>query len=244
MSSVKIKKFIFNGPINLYCFADVHIGNKGHDSQKFNKAIDQLKKDPNGYCFFNGDTIDFTPPGYHDATNEQDQTLDEQVKNYMLLLKSLGKKVLFIRSGNHEARQNRTLGLDLMKLINKGTQIPIFHEGYEECWIFIGKKRYRIVTSHGEGGGSASVLNRLSLILPGADIYFTGHTHQFNADLTYAPYITVTGKMIRKLVAKIAGGSFQGMADYARNRNMIPTQTGCYVVSFNKENFCIKETIV
>lgn len=240
----KIKIFKFEKAINLYCFTDVHIGHNGHDAKKFKKAIDKLKKDPNGYCFFNGDTIDFTPSGHHDATNEQNLTLDEQVADYTSLLKSLGKKVLFIRAGNHEDRQNKAVGLDLMKVIKSSTGGQVFHEGYEECWVFIGKKKYRIVTSHGEGGNSASVLQKLCLTLPGADMYFTGHTHQFSADVTYAPIITESGSMVQKAILKIAGGSFQGMADYARAKNMVPTQTGCYVLSIDRERICVKDTII
>jgi hypothetical protein len=237
-------EFVSKKPINLYCFTDVHIGHNAHDFNKFNKILERLKKDPDGYCFFNGDSIDFTPDGRFDATNEQGLRLKDQVKEYKKLLKSLGKKVLFHRIGNHEARANKALGEGLADLLIDMDNIPILHEGYDEFEIVIAGNRHRLVTSHGEGGNSDSILTKLTLTLPGADFYFSGHTHDLFCDVTYAPYIHM-GKKIQKKVFKVAGGTFEKPeAAYARTRNMVPKQTGCFIFNINLNGIDMKEMFV
>lgn len=241
---MKIKTFKFKKSINLYCFTDIHIGAKDHDAVKFKKAIDSLKKDPNGYCFFNGDNLEFTPGGHHGATNEQNKSNTDQIKEFIDLVKSLGKKVLFFRTGNHEARAADLCDVHIYDVLSNTLGIPELHRGMEEVHFYIGKRKIRLVSTHGEGGSSKRALQNMQLTIPGADVYFTGHTHEFFVNEGNETIDTSTGDEIKKGQLEIVGGSFLGWADYARSKNMRPTKTGCYVLKFDEEGASVKGRIV
>jgi predicted MPP superfamily phosphohydrolase len=241
--SYKIVNVKFKAPINLYAFTDVHIGAKGHDADKFKKAIAKLKKDPQGYCFFNGDTLEFIPPNYGIPEGGQNKSTDEQIEEFVELLKSLGKKVLFFRSGNHEERAWRLGGVEIAKHISRETGIPHVGVGMAETHIFVGKRKFRIVTTHGEGGGSRKVLQNMQLTFGGADLYFSGHTHEMYYNEGNLNIDTSTGTEVFRKQIEMVGGSFLGWADYARSKNMRPTQTGCFVLRLDSEGIRVKEAI-
>ena len=238
-----IKTFKFKKEINLYCFTDVNIGSKFHDGEKFQKAITALKNDPNGYCFFNGDNLEFTPGGYHGATNEQSMTNTEQVQSFIKLIKSLGKKVLFVRTGNHEARMAKLCDIHLYNLISETNGITTLHRGMEEIHIYIGERKYRFVSTHGEGGNSKRALSNMQQTFVGADVYFTGHTHEMYVEDTKTWVDTSSGKEQHRNMLLICGGSFSGWQDYARSKNMVPTRTGCYILTLNKKQVFVSSKI-
>lgn len=241
--SKKIKSWKFNKPINLYCFTDVHMGAKDHDSKKFMKAIKMLKADKNGYCFFNGDTLEFTPGGHHGATNEQSMSNTDQINAFTNMVRDLGKKVLFFRTGNHEARAADLCDVKVYEVLSNTLKVPELHRGMEEVHLNVGKNKIRLVSSHGEGGSSKRALANMQLSLPGADIYFTGHTHEFFYNKGNVTLDTSDGYERRKSQIEIVGGSFLGWADYARGKNMRPTQTGCYILELSENGVLVKGEI-
>lgn len=236
----RLKSYTFKSPINLYCFTDVHIGAKDHDKDKFDKAVKALKADPNGYCFFNGDNLEFTPGGHHGATNEQIMSNTDQINEFVSLVKELGKKVLFFRTGNHEARAADLCDVHIYDVLAKTLKVPELHRGMEEVHFKVGKTKIRLVSTHGEGGNSKRALSNMQQAFPGADVYFTGHTHELYAEDTKQWIDTSSGEEIQKCILSIAGGSFLKWADYARGKNMIPTQTGCYILRFDENGASIK----
>lgn len=238
-----IPVFKFSKPINLYPFTDIHIGAKDHDSTKFKKAIKILKEDPNGYCFFNGDNLEFIPPNYGIPERGQVSTPDEQIEQYVKVLKSLGKKVLFFRSGNHEERAWRLGGIEVARHISRELKIPSLSVGMEEVHIMIGKKKYRLVTSHGEGGSSKKTLINMQLTFPGADLYFSGHTHELYFNEGNINIDTSSGKEKFKSQIEMVGGSYLGWAEYARANNMRPTQTGSFILRLDSECMSVKGKI-
>lgn len=240
------KTFKFNKPINLYCFTDAHIGSKEFDKDKFEKVLKLLKKDKNGYCFFNGDNFDCTPDGYHNATNEQNLTIDEQTDEFIKIIKSLGKKVLFMRQGNHEQRVQNLTGFNLYERIGKELNIPILHIGCEKVIFEINKKRRVFVSSHGMSGSSQKVLDNMMKTHRDGDCYFVGHTHGFkNLNEGFQTFdITKNEEVLKSDVLQLAGGSFQKYADYARALNHRPTETGCYVLNINENEISIYRKLV
>jgi hypothetical protein len=228
----------------LYAFTDVHIGAKAHDEVKFKRALDKLRKDPNGYCFFNGDNLEFIPDGYGISQNEQSLGINEQLDVFIDLLKSLGKKVLFFRTGNHEERAARCCGgIDIGKRISRESGVPMLHVGMEEVHIYIKKQKLRIVTSHGEGGGSKKVHLNMQLSFPGADLYFSGHTHEMYYNEGNLNIDTSSGEEAFRGQVEMVGGSFLNWAEYARGKNMRPTQTGCYVLELDESGVNVRGTI-
>jgi hypothetical protein len=241
----KIKQFKFKNAINLYCFTDVHIGAKEHDSVKFKKAVDMCKKDPDGYCFFNGDTVEFIPPNYGIPESGQVLDIEKQLDTFEEFIKSLKNKILFIRAGNHEMRGWKLSGADPIQRMAKTGEIAFLNEGMEEVHVYVQGKKLRLVTSHGEGGGAKKTLLTMSKTFPGADLYFIGHTHGFKNHADGEEIIlTDSGEEIQAESAPmLEGGSFLGWADYARALNRQPTKTGCYVLSLSKDGLRVKGKI-
>lgn len=239
----KIKTFKFNKPINLYCFTDVHIGAKEHDKAKFKKALDLLKKDKNGYCFFNGDTVEFIPPGYGIPESGQEIDIEQQLDAFENVFLGLKNKILFVRAGNHEMRGWRLSGADPIKRMAKYGKIEYLHEGMEEVHVFIGDQKLRLVTTHGEGGSSKRVLQNMQLTFPGADLYYSGHTHEMYLNEGNMTIATESGVEEFRSQIEMVGGSFLGWADYARAKNMRPTQTGCYILELSKNGVRVKGKI-
>jgi predicted MPP superfamily phosphohydrolase len=244
MTLKKIQQRTFTSSFNLYAITDAHIGAKDHDKEKFNKLIATIKKDPNGYCFFNGDNFELIPPGYYISQEGQEVSVDEQIEGFVDLLKELGDKVIFIRTGNHEERANTLCGIDITKRIAKEVKLPQLGMGMEMFRLIMKKdtqsKEIKIVSSHGEGGNSKSILDRMQLSFPGADLYFTGHTHELMINEGYCS-IDTTGEYEQfKNLLLVVGGSFSGWADYAREKNKRPLQTGCYVFEVSFDGVSLK----
>lgn len=240
---MKVKTRKFSKPINLYCFTDIHIGAKDHDKKKFKLAIDALKNDKDGYCFFNGDNLELIPPGYKISESGQEKTVDEQIEEFVNLLKSIKKKVLFFRMGNHEDRVCNLAGVDLGKQVAREVGIPVLHVGMEEFQINVGKRKIRLVSSHGCSASSKKTMTNMQLTFPGADIYFSGHTHEFYFNEGNVSIDTSNGVEEYKHQIEIVGGSFMEWADYARKRNMRPTQTGCYILRLDSSGARMKGKI-
>ena len=227
---MKILKWRFKKSFNLYAITDAHIGAKQHEAELFNKVIQTILDDPHGYCFFNGDNIEMIPPDYGINPDGQDITPDNQFRSFSALLKRLGKKVLFIRVGNHENRIYDLCGINPSLLSAEELGVPVIDKGMAEVQIFIGDKKIRIVTSHGDGySNSAKVLQNMQDVFPGADLYFTGHTHELQEDMRFMKVDTDGDHEINRPILKVVGGSFLGWADYARLRNQKPKTPGCFV---------------
>jgi hypothetical protein len=242
-SMVKINVFKFQSAINLYAITDAHIGSKAHDAVKFKKTIAQIKKDPIGYCFFNGDNIEFIPPDYGISEEGQEECVNEQIEIFVQLLNDLGPKCLFFRSGNHESRAYARAGVNLARHISREVDIPYLNVGMEEVHIYIKKKKYRIVTSHGEGGGSKRVLDNMEKTFPAADLYFSGHTHERYYNDSTMNIDTSSGDEEFRSQIKMVGGSYLGWADYARAKNMVPQQSGSFILRLDEESIRVKGVI-
>lgn len=234
----------FNKPINLYCLTDVHIGHKDHDKDKFNKIIKLIQKDKNAYCFFNGDNLDFTPNGYHNARSEQILSNDEQIDYFRnLLTKTLKDKVLFFRAGNHELRADNLVGTNIYDSLSKETFVPQVSVGASLTTFVINGKKSTLVSSHGMGGSSMTIMKNLTASFRKADAFFIGHNHEFkNINEGYQTFDLECN--LSEDVPMLCGGSFQSYAEYAAELNKRPTQTGCYVLRIDENGISIKEKLV
>lgn len=238
-----ILKLRFPRTIRLYCFTDVHLGAVEHDSVKFQKALKALKKDKDAYCFWNGDNVECIPPEYGIHESGQTKGPDEQIRELRGILKGLGDKTIFIRNGNHDERAWNLSGINIAGQLGSELGINVLRMGMVETWITIGKRKFRIVTTHGEGGSSLRVLEKIKQTFQGADLYFVGHSHEL-FDKTGVRVDTSSGEEVIRPFLQILGGSFLEWADYARDLNRVPTMTGCYVLELSeKGGLVVKERI-
>jgi predicted phosphodiesterase len=177
--------------IELYTFADEHIGDEHADLERLKQRIEYVANTPDAYCVLNGDIIDnATKTSIGDVYANEFNPM-QQLEEAVRLFKPLKDKILAISHGNHEARTYRKEGIDLSYLL--AVQLGLF-EKYTStsALIFLrfGKSRnnggeskqcYTIFMLHGSGGGrkegaKAIRLADMSSIID-ADIYIHSHTH-------------------------------------------------------------------
>ena len=81
------------------------------------------------------------------------------------------------------------------------------------------------------------------MAFPGADIYFTGHTHELYFNEGNLVVDTASGMEVFKEQLQIVGGSFTKWAKYARDKNMMPRKPGCYVLEISENGVKLKGKI-
>jgi len=230
-------EFKFSKPIDVHCFTDVHIGHRSFDKPKFLKAIIEVQNNPNAYCFFNGDQLDFTPSGHHNARNEQSMTNEEQVKFFNRLLEKLGNKVLWIRHGNHELRQVDKAANPLFDEYCRILKVPVLKTGMDRCHIYIGKKKWSICSSHGIGLNSQKCLERMQLVDKESTTFFvdTNYYGKF--------YDKTNNKDVNEPIFVICGGSFEKYDGHAIDKNMRPTNTGYYILTLTETERLLRKVL-
>lgn len=177
--------------IELYTFADEHIGDEHCDLLRLRDRIEHVKNTPTAYCVLNGDLIDNATKTSIGDTYTQAFNPMEQLEKALELFKPIQNKILAITHGNHEARTYRKEGIDLSYLL--AVQLGIF-ERYSptSALIFLrfgrsknhsgySKQCYTIYMLHGSGGGRKEGSKAIRLAdmasIIDTDIYIHSHTH-------------------------------------------------------------------
>jgi len=174
--------------IHLIPIGDIHIGSPNSRSTE---ALDLISKaGRNARFLFLGDVIDNALRDSVSDTYKQTGSPGECFRGFLQLLNAAGDRVWGVVSGNHEDRTSRRVGIDLLEVVCNEREVP-YSSGVIVIDATVGRRapsdergyNYLIVAGHGNGGGSTpggrvNAANRLANVVPGADIYLTGHTHQ------------------------------------------------------------------
>jgi len=177
-----------HGFIDLIPLGDIHIGSP---TSRASEALDLISKaGSNARFLFLGDVIDNALRDSVSDTYKQTGSPGECLRGFIQLLNAAGDRLWGVVSGNHEDRTTRRVGVDLLELICSEREIP-YSSGMLVVDVSVGRRapsdergyNYLIVAGHGSGGGRTpggrvNAANRLANVVPGADIYLTGHTHQ------------------------------------------------------------------
>lgn len=175
----------------VYCFADLHIGDKLVDWDLIKDRIRHCEETENCVVILNGDLCNnATKTSVSDVYAESVKPM-EQLQRVVDLFGRLAEqdKIIAITDGNHERRTYRNDGIDLSEVI--ATQLGI-HDRYSPgaALIFLrfgrngkGKKMsYTLFCNHGSGGGAkvGGKANRLVGMgdIIDSDVYFHSHTHE------------------------------------------------------------------
>lgn len=181
---------------NVYCLADLHIGDPTTDNRVIARRVDEIARDPQAVCILNGDLLNTALRNSVSDVYGEIATPMQQIDEACALLKPIKDKIIGATTGNHEARAYRDDGIDMTRLICRQL-------GIESCYapegilIFLrfgrigghdrhrdrpSKQLYTIYATHGTGGGKkegAKAINLADLAgIVDADIYVRSHTHQ------------------------------------------------------------------
>lgn len=193
MKTVKVELSAELETIEIYTFADWHIGDSNCDMKAIQEEITKVKNKENAYVICNGDLMNNATKSSVSDSYAEEITPMEQIQRLTELLDPIKSKILMMLQGNHEARTYRTEGVDLTYIVAK--QLGLSERYCREGGVLFlrfgspiknhGDKNRKtcvsIYATHGSGGGKkeggkANRLADLSSIVD-CDIYIHSHTH-------------------------------------------------------------------
>lgn len=234
--------------VNIYAIGDLHDGSPNFNEAAFDRWLDTVSKDPNGYIVIVGDMLDVALKNSKTDCFKASLTPSEQKRWLADKLKLIAYKILGAVQGNHEKRSS--LAADDCPLYDVMAKLDL-EDLYRENMNFIKLKfgtksserqySYNLVLAHGASKGK---VNNFSYAIDGVDCFITGHDHQPSS--TFPSKIVIdnyneTVKMVD--FTRITVASFQNAGGYTLS-NMYMPQSSCkfpiLTLCANKE----KEVIV
>lgn len=180
--------------INIKLLSDWHIGDRFCDFKAIEKQVAGVAEDPNCYAICCGDLMNnATKASVSDIYSEK-LSPQEQIDKVLKILTPIRDRILYITSGNHEARTYREAGIDTTAVIavkldlqdrySKNGGIMSLSLGRDRAHVSPNSKqklKYFFYILHGNGNGSKAggKVNRLVDLasIVDADIYIHAHTH-------------------------------------------------------------------
>jgi hypothetical protein len=190
--ALKITQHTFPGTIKLYNLGDVHRGDRACNDKLFRKIIGMIAQAPNGYWVSTGDLLNVALKASKSDVYGS-MSLEEEKDVLRSELAPIAKKCLGVVKSNHHNRFDREVGMSLDRLLCELIGLP-FLGGLGIMNLTCGRTSYFVAMHHGAGGGGmrggkANSLQRLAVIVPGADLYLEGHTHTYQSFMDTAHYI-------------------------------------------------------
>ena len=192
MKELTVKIDAPKNKFQLMVLGDMHIGDELCDLELIKETIDYIKKTKDCYCILNGDLINNAlKTSKSDIYKEQMSIADEQELLIDLLL-PIKDKILVMATGNHEHRTSIVAGINPLKAVSYalGIKDKLVENSYVltiEFGTAHGMKnlnnKYVVYGTHGGTGGgrlagaTANALQKMSQVLPNADLYVHSHTH-------------------------------------------------------------------
>lgn len=213
----------------LYPFGDVHIGAKNHDRELWESWVDYLTRRKETSMLGTGD---FLNTALKDSVSDvYDETLTVGSAKRLLAtqLKPLADegRIDGLMPGNHEDRITRAIGDCPIKDVAENLGVN-YIEAAAVFVYYVGDQTYTIYARHGTGNGqSLASLKKSADVVPGMDVYVTGHIHRqqnikdniFKLDLKRL-------KTQRHKVYFVSSGSFLGLERYSAQRGYSPGAKG------------------
>lgn len=177
--------------LEIHTFADEHIGDEHHDTERLLARIEHVKNTPNAYCIMNGDILDNATKTSIGDTYTQEFNPMGQLQRAVELFSPIKDKIICITHGNHENRTYKKEGINLSFLIARQlgledkyspTSALIFLRfGMGDAGSHKRRICYTIYALHGSGGGRKEGAKAIRLAdmacIIDADIYIHSHTH-------------------------------------------------------------------
>ena len=181
--------------IEIVAIGDVHSGDDWCDEQAVKEVINYVLEKPYRYVILNGDLINNAiKTAISDVYGSNDPEME--IRHVARLFMPIKDRILAMGSGNHEERTLKLTGIDPSRYIAirlgvedkyASNSFLLFlsvgrSHTYRQVHKHVRQQVYSIFVQHGYGGGkkSGSKLNNLNAsdgIVPNADIYVMGHTH-------------------------------------------------------------------
>ncbi len=120
-------------------------GDPAHDAQRFNMIVHKIARDPNTFCFLNGDIIAEIKGG---KKEDRDELLLDRTAEFQKLMQPIAHKIMWAQQGCLEERALRHQGFDPLQYFCTQLNIPYFDEPvYID--LYWGQQLFTIWTMHG-----------------------------------------------------------------------------------------------
>ena len=225
-----------NRTLRIACFADLHIGSREYDRDRFRRWRDKHLKDKYTYFLGIGDMIEAIGPfdkrftiDSLDIKMRVQAMIDAQIKDCVAELEPIKGRLLGLCMGNHEwtvlaksgsdptARMCEALGVQnlgfscLLYLTLRPDDIPVGQHG--------GSRIVKLYAHHGWGGGTRTlggdmtkVSRKPSEVM--ADIFIFAHSHQGWEHPKARLDVTYRGKAMSRDYLMVNTGTFKrGLSD-------------------------------
>lgn len=174
----------FKGKMIVVPLYDVHYGHHAHRSEKFLSYVQWIANTPNVYAILGGDLMenaldDGRGMSYDQNVNPQSQ-LDEMTK----ILSPIAHKILVSVPGNHEARTEKKVGIDVTQILAERLKIPYFC-GPVFLDVLANGYRWSFYVQHGNTfsrtkGGKMNAAARPKTFTGLVHFFVSGHVHDKN----------------------------------------------------------------
>ena len=186
-------KFPNREDITIIPVADVHLGAKECDEEKFFDFLNLVKETPNVYLALAGDLINNATRSSVSNIFEERYRPSDQKKMMAKLLEPVADRILVGIPGNHEARSGKDADdcpmydimckLDIEHLYRENIAIVKIQMGENQRGNGAYNPTYLLAVCHGSGGGiyTGGAVNkneRFGYTIDGIDALITGHTHK------------------------------------------------------------------
>ena len=187
-----VKQYVSLKDVNLYNLGDVHLGDDACDRSLFEKAVNAIKEDPFARWVSTGDLLNVALVGSK-SNSHHSMNLQEELELLVDYLNPIVDKCLGLVGSNHHKRLDRMAGMHLDKLLGNILGIP-YLGAIGRLVITCGRASYWVMFHHGVGMGStpgakANGQERLLNLIPGYDLYLSGHTHSRMLAEATQPYV-------------------------------------------------------
>lgn len=154
----------------------IRYGHPSHDAARFKSTVGYIARDPNSFCFLNGDVIDQVVGGKRE---EKDAVLIERAVEFERLLRPIAHKIIWAQQGCLEARSFKQQGFDPLQHICEKYGIPYFTEPVYADIVWKGHI-FTFWAMHGQGapqvkGAKINTLIRPSRVLGFTQFIIRGH---------------------------------------------------------------------
>lgn len=243
----------------LWFFGDIHYGVESCDVERLKWFVKRAMQSENPYFVGMGDFLDFASFSGNKKANSGDFHEGEEewfsshaakdVRELFEILKPLKGRIIGMIGGNHQFRMSNGQTTDeyLCELLETKYLgwLSVINVMFESCSKGQGQP-LRIFACHGKQGGkllgtSLNGVVDMSLVIPNADIYVSGHDHQRMAVPKSVLMITTSSNdhcfiLKQKRQYFVRSGSFQksyvvNTSGFAQSKLMKPADLGA--VSLN-----------
>ena len=181
--TINFHESINKDKIKIVQLSDIHVGSIYFRKNLFTEMVKRIERDPNCFVILTGDLIECISKATAGGSWEQVGNINDQVEEFIELVRPIANRILFSIEGNHEQRVERLSEFSLSRIISNILKVP-YSPVLTYVDLFFKDQRYTIAATHYYAKnlfGQAAIVNRVKQISSNlanpCSLWLSGHTH-------------------------------------------------------------------